>query len=831
MRKTAFTCVVLILVTAAIWGLKALYDAEGRMANDPEARVASGNSGSTDEREAKEQPRRPNEWFLEQRAYPGHSIPQDQYTKSQTEARALRAAVVQNAATPIWSLAGPTNIPGRVSTLAVHPSQPNTIYAGAAAGGLFKSTNLGGSWSPIFDAVGTYAIGSIAIRPDNPSVLFVGTGEATVAIDMYEGVGIYKSSDAGATWSFLGLPNSGVIGKMIIDPLRPDTMYAAVLGRTFGFRFGTNKSTERGVYRSIDAGTTWQRVLYLNDSTGCIDVALHPSTGTLFAALYYPYNSSDNAIWKSSNNGDTWTLISGTGGLPTSPDMSRIGLTVDPSSNTVYALHIDNVTSNLYGLYKSTDLGVNWTQTNDAAIASSYGGFGWYFGQVRVAPGNPNIVYSLGQTLWKSDNGGGSWFEVTNFTHVDFHDLYILPSNPNVVYSGCDGGVNYSSNGGASWSTFFNMPTTQFYAATVDFNDPTHIYGGSQDNNTLRTMTGGTGDWSSIWGGDGFYSAVDYTNSNIIYAESQNGYIVKSTDNAANFSWAQNGISPSEPHAWNTPLIMDPNTPATLYTSTDRVYKTTDGALNWTAISPSLTTRYLTTIGVAKSDPGVVYAGSRTGTVFVTQNSGGSWTDIGGPLPDRWITRLTVDPVFAGICYVTLSGYISHGEKAAHIYRTGNYGSTWTDITNNLPNSPVNDVIIDPLNLSTLYVATDVGVYETKNVGGVWAPLGTGMPITCVHDLEMNSASRQIIAATHGRSMYKSTLPCCFGTTGNADGDLNDVVDISDVFAVVDFLQQSIPLSNCPDENDVNKDGPVDISDVFALVDYLSLSSALPLCP
>jgi photosystem II stability/assembly factor-like uncharacterized protein len=486
----------------------------------------------------------------------------------------------------------------------------------------------------------------------------------------------------------------------------------------------------------------------------------------------------------------------------------------------------------LLGLYKSTDLGVNWERTNDAAIATSFGGFGWYFGQVRVAPGDPNTVYSLGQYLWKSTDGGNSWANVTQSAHVDFHDMYILPTNKNVVYSSCDGGVNHSNDGAHSWTTFFNMPTTQFYAGTIDFNNPTHLYGGTQDNGTNRTLTGSTGDWASILGGDGFYCLIDYTDPNVIYAEYQYGGLHKSTDGGMNWSWAMSGITPdpTEPHGWNTPVVMDPHTPTVLYYGTDRVYKTTNGAGNWTSISPSLTTRYITTIGVAKSDPNVVYAGSRTGTVYVTNNSGGSWTSISMGLPNCWITRLTVDPLDAGICLATVSGWVPFGDKTPHVFRTVNYGTSWTDISSNLPNAPVNDIILDPLNRNTLYVGTDVGVYQSRNAGVTWSPLGTGMPITCVHDLEMNSATRQMIAATHGRSMYKTTLSCCIGRTGNVDCDSADATDISDLTVLIDNLYVNFTPLCCKAEANVDgsPDGNVDIGDVTGLIDYLYVNFTLP---
>ncbi|RME21791.1 MAG: hypothetical protein D6800_11695, partial [Candidatus Zixiibacteriota bacterium] len=307
---------------------------------------------------------------------------------------------------------------------------------------------------------------------------------------------------------------------------------------------------------------------------------------------------------------------------------------------------------------------------------------------------------------------------------------------------------------------------------TVNYQNSDHIYGGAQDNGTMRTLTASQSDWTRIFGGDGFFSLVDYTNPNIIYVEFQFGDLYRSDDGGFSFTWAQNGIDPSgtEPHGWNTPLAMDPNHPNIIYYGTDRVYRSTDRANNWTAISPSLSSGYITTIGVAKSDSLVVYAGSRVGAVQVTTDAGTTWTDISGSLPNRWVTRLTVDPFDAAVCYVTLSGYISQGETLPHIFRTTDFGATWTDISSNLPDAPLNDVIIDPHDNNTLYVGSDVGVYVSNNLGGSWAPLGTGMPITTVHDLEMNPRTRKLVAATHGRSMFQTFIPCPDMTDTDGDG-------------------------------------------------------------
>lgn len=743
--------------------------------------------------------RRPSNYFFEQRAYPYDYIPQEQYREAVAQAKLIRRqqSTSLGADAVVWSPAGPFNIPGRITCIDVHPTDPNTIYAGSASGGVYKSTDLGGSWDIVFGDDGTYSIGALAIDPNDGNTIWVGPGEASASIDSYEADGVYKSTDGGLNWTnMLALPTAR-IGKIVIDPSNSQRVFVAVQGPRFN-----PDVPDRGLFRTEDGGSSWTKVLYIDDGTGCIDVAIHPSTGIVMASTWWFTSGATSALYRSTSNGDAGSFveITCTSNLVCSGELGRIGVTIDPLSTTAYCSIIGS-DQTLLALYRSNDLGVTWTQTNDGDLVNTFGGFGWYFGQVRVAPGNPDIVYTLGVTMMKSIDGGSSWFSVNNGIHVDHHALYISPSDPDILYGGCDGGVNYSTDGGNSWDRFLNMDNTQFYAITMDFNNPEQIYGGTQDNGTMRTSTGAVDDWHRILGGDGFYCLVDYTNSNIIYAESQYGNLSKSVDGGQSFSWAQNGIDPGddEPHGWNTPIEMDQNDPTILYYGTDRVYKTTDGADNWSAISSGFSTRYLTTIASAKSDGQVVYAGARSGEVWVTTDGGTNWNDVGADLPDRWITRLAVDPFDAAVCYVTISGYLTDGDPLPHIWRTTNYGETWTDISSNLPDAPINDVIIDPHDNQILYVGSDVGVYSTADLGGSWALLGTGMPITAVADLVMDKKTRKIVAGTHGRSMFSAIVPCGDLTDTDGDGVGND-------------------CDNCPDDQnadqaDFDNDGIGDICD------------------
>jgi len=803
--------------------------------------------------------RRPSDWFFHQRAFPADSIPTLQRRASIEQAELMHMRFLKDADDePVWEKAGPTNIPGRICDLAVHPSAPNTIYAASASGGIFKTTDLGETWAAIFDEAGVPPVGAIAIDPNDPSVLYAGTGEPNPARNSYEGNGLYKSEDAGLTWTFSGLPDSYRIGRIVVDPTNSQRVFAAVFGTRFGVA-GLN----RGLYRSLDGGQTWDQILYVGNA-GCIDVALHPSSGVVLAAMWDRTYRDASAVWRSDDRGDTWTELDNTQGLPaTSVNLDRIGVTIDPVSGTCYALFAD-VNSDFYGLYKSIDTGANWTRTSDGGLAemnASWSG-GWWFGNVRVAPGRPDEVYPMGLDIYRSIDGGGLFGNVsTGKIHVDQHAMYILETNPDVLYAGCDGGVYYSADQGITWSHLQGMHNTQFYAITMDYQNPERLYGGTQDNGTMRTLTGSLDDWEEIWGGDGFYCLVDPTNSDLIYAESQNGYLVMSENGGSSWYWFQDGIEYSDPKNWCTPVVMDPSDPHLLYYGSNKIYRLNWDWWWWEPISSALTYNTVTTIGVSRTTNQVIYAGTEDGAVYVTTNGGGSWNLIVSGLPMRYVTRLTVDHINPAVAYVTLSGYKQDLDMLPHIFRTENYGTSWTDISGDLPEAPINDVIVDFFHDSTLYVASDVGVYVTNDLGASWRPFGTGMPIACVHDLEYHVPTRTIVAGTHGRSMYKIIAPCWDTNDQDGDGvgdacdncvavhnpdqldaDLDQIGDACDECTDLDgdgygdpgYAANTCPDDNCPDvvnpdQGDADGDGIGNACDFRAEVRDTVATSCLKL--
>ena len=820
---------------------------------------------------------RPSDWYYIQRAYPHPTIPEGKPLEAVKEAQIDRQEQLLNKsandATAIWVQAGPTNVPGRITDITVNPNDTSMIFAASAAGGVFKSTDFGVTWTSIFDEAGSPSIGAIALDPTDPDIIYVGTGEANAASDNYEGNGIWKTTDGGLTWNNIGLPNSYHIARIVINPSNTDMIWVAVGGKHFG---ATNP--ERGVYRSTDGGANWSQQLYVNDSTGCVDIVYHPNSGKLFAAMWekvrYPDLPSDfggfgSGIHVSSDLGATWDKLDPTTslgvGLPfIAEDVGRIGLAADPTSNNIYALYSSDI-GEFRGVYQSTDAGINWSRLNDGGISDVFGSWngGWYFGQIRCAIGSTiNYLYVMGVEIYRSNMTGStvgdSWQWVGSGVHVDHHAMYIDPNNENRVYLGNDGGVDVSTNAGNSWTQCYNMPSTQFYAITIDPSNPERLYGGAQDNGTNRTLTGNLGDWDHIFGGDGFYCLVDPNNSNTIFVEYQYGDLYKSTNLGSNWSYAQSGIGGSDRHNWCTPFVFDPNNSNIMYYGSNYLYRSIDQANSWNAISGDLTNGphpragfgTITTISVSPQNPAVIYVGTDDGNVWVTQNTGSSWTKISGGttgLPDRYVTRVAADPNIVGRVFVTFSGY-KNSDHQPHIFMNDNYGTAaWQDISGNLPDAPINDVIVDPDEVFTLYAGTDVGVYVTSNptttFDGVWEPLGIDMPIIPVHDLDYHPATRKLVAGTHGRSMFATTLPCndpldddndgwgnsCDNCPQNsnadqADADFDGIGDVCDACTDTDgdgfgdpgYAANTCPEDNCPeysnpDQADFNNNGIGDL--------------------
>lgn len=701
-------------------------------------------------------------------------------------ARLLRARVVALSgldAAGTWQPRGPVNVGGRVTDLIGDPADSNKFYVGAASGGVWKTTDGGVTFTPIFDGQGSLSIGALAIDPRDSNVLYVGTGEANPGGGSvtYPGDGVWKTTDGGVTWQHLGLDSTVSIGRIVVDPRSPDTVFVAATGELF------SRNVDRGVYRSQDGGRTWTKVLFVSDIAGGIDLAIDPvDPRRVFAATWERirtpaeriYGGPGSGLWRSTDGGTTWTRLAG--GLPaTTAEPGRIGVALAPSSpSTVYAVYYRKADSALDGLFRSTDGGTTWIRQSVTNLTAIIGAQGFWSGRIFVHPTNPSEVWVDGVGLARSTNGGASFGSISGL-HADHHAQWFFPANPAVILKGTDGGLYRSTNGGTSWTHFNNLPISQFYTVEAHPAEPLKLYGGMQDNGVKRTLTGALNDWSNVTGGDGFEVHVDPRSTQVIYSESQFGALSRSTDGGTSFSSATSGITGRR--GWKTPLAIDPASTgtgltSTIYLGSSQLFRSTNSAGSWTAISGDLTNGNqgvgpvvfgtITTVAVAPSNRNTIYIGTDDGNVWVTQNAGATYTRLDAALPDLWVTQVAVDPGDDAIAYATFSGF-RVDQPLAHVFRTTDHGATWSDISSDLPDAPVNEIAIDPRVSSTLYVGTDVGVFVTSDLGGTWAPLGTGLPDgVVVTDMTILAGPpATLLAATYGRSIYSIELPGPAATT------------------------------------------------------------------
>jgi photosystem II stability/assembly factor-like uncharacterized protein len=724
----------------------------------------------------------PSDWYYAQRAYPNETIDHNAYLEAAHQAQAFKNKTLKTRSAVNWVLAGPINSGGRITSLAVHPSNPQTIYVGAAAGGIFKSTNAGTSWTPTFDEALTLAIGDVAVAPSNPQIVYVGTGEANGGggSTNYDGVGVYKSLNGGSTWQHLGPTGIGSIGKVAIDPKNPNRVFVAAMGYLYA------PNSKRGVYRTTNGGSSWEKVLYLTDSTGCIDIAIHPTKpDTVYAAMWErirrpssrDYGGFTCGIFRSVNGGQTWVKMQT--GLPTF-DIGRIGITISPKDPSVlYAIYADE-SGDYVGTYRSNNNGESWAKLDpNNNLQYMYAGFGWWFGKIYADPTDVNMVYALGVESYRSVNGGQTWQTFTKLNHVDHHAMWINPNDNTQILDGNDGGLYNTKDFGDNWIFQNNLPISQFYTCEIDEQNPLKLYGGAQDIGTWRSTNAALDNWLRIFSGDGFYCLVNPLDNRYVYAESQFGNLGRSTDGGESFGYALSGIDRLDRKNWQVPVVFSPVNPSTLYLGTSRVYRSTDNAATWQAISTDLTRGFggtagivfgtITSISVSPKNPQIIYVGTDDGLVSVTSDGGLNWRKITNGLPNRWITHVEADPFDVNTAYVTLSGF-KWNEYQPHVLKTTNLGETWEDISANLPQAPVNDIVPDPSVKGTLYVATDMGVFVTSSDDGTfWTLLGTGMPLSPVTDLRFHRATRKLVAATFGRSMYYTNLPAVVSATQDID--------------------------------------------------------------
>lgn len=725
----------------------------------------------------------PADWMALQRIYPHNTMNIQAHVAEMTKAAELQKA----AATRFeWEPAGPENIGGRITDLAINPDNINEMYIGAATGGILKTTDGGATWENVFDDRPLISIGDLALDPENPEIIYAGTGEANSSSFSFIGDGMHKSVDGGETWEHIGLENSAYIGRVVVDPDNTDRIFVAACGNLF------STNSDRGVYRSEDAGNTWEQVLFITDSTAAIDIVQHPENpDILIAAMwerarglnYRNSFGSSSGIWKTTDGGDNWYEL--TNGLPTGSNVGRIGLDIAPSNPDVVYAFYDN--SNEVNVFRSDDLGESWNSTSDWALQGMNSSFGWYFGQVRVDPVDEDQIYLMGVEMWGSSNGGDNYYNIADYgntweIHVDHHAMWIDPVTGR-IFEGNDGGLYYSDDKGNNWTKINNLPITQFYHIDIDYLEPQRIYGGTQDNNTVRTLTGNLDDWQAILGGDGMYCQIDYTNSNIVYAASQWGNLYRSFDQGNDFNYIA-GAFENDRKNWAAPYKLHPEEPSTLYFGTYRLWKGTNYGNSWDAISGDLTMgdagstfHTISTLDISKLNTNYLLTGADDGMVYFSPDDGDSWENISNGLPQRWITSVVFDPFDENTIYVTVSGF-RWDEQTPHVFKSTNLGQDWMNITSNLPEIPVNELVCDPGYPDRLIVATDAGVFMTYDGGDYWMGISSGMPNTACVTMHIHPDTRDLVVGSYGNSCFRINLDDVFtGVNDNVvemlSGDLS----------------------------------------------------------
>ncbi len=717
-----------------------------------------------------------------------------------------------------WSHIGPVNISGRSTDIAVvTPKGKNyTIYVATASGGLWKTVNEGTTWEPVFEQAPSTSIGDVAISPSNPEIVWVGTGEANIFRSSQAGCGIYKSIDGGKSWQHMGLTDTYTIARILVHPQNPDVVYVAASGHEW------TDNSERGVYKTVDGGKTWEKVLFISSRTGAIDLVMDPTQpDTLYAATWQrirlkwndPRNFtgySESGIYKTTDGGKTWMPINT--GLPEPRFRGRIGLDICLKKPQVLYALVDNYEIardatqeeriDGYGLpssgiikgatvYRSDDGGENWTLVAPTTpemksyLERHSGTYGWVFGQIRVDPNDENTVYILGVPLSVSKDGGKTFRQLRGM-HVDHHGLWIDPDNSDYLVNVNDGGIVISYDGGKNWRQFtHNLPVCQFFNIAYDMDTPFRVYGSMQDHGSFRAQVvrkrnRWTGEvlpgfeameFEPAPGGEGCSHAIDPTNPNIVYSASFYGRIQR-TDLRLQQREATKSLYlrtlPGEPPLrgqWIAPILISPHHHETIYWGMQYLFRSANRGDIWERISPDLTYNnpaemgdipYHTIFTIAESPlrPGLIYVGTDDGKVHVTKDGGKTWQEIMAGLPyQKWVSRIVASAFDIGTVYMTQNGK-RDDDFTPYIWKSTDFGKTWTSIVGNIPLGPVNVIREDPVDKNILYVGTDIGVYVTKDGGKSWSVMGGNLPSTYVHDLIIHPRDNILVIATHGRGMW-----------------------------------------------------------------------------
>ncbi len=687
---------------------------------------------------------------------------------------------------------------GRVDDFAVSERQPSTFYVGVATGGVWKTTNNGTTWEPVFDAQDVSSVGAVAVAQDNPNIVWAGTGEDNNRQSSSWGSGVYKSTDGGRTWKNMGLQESRHVGRIVIDPVDSNVVYVAATGHLWG----ANK--ERGLFKTIDGGQTWTTSLFVDDQTGASDIVMDPTNNkVLYVAMYQRQRSvwgfngggPGSAIYKTVDGGANWTKL--TEGIPPG-SLGRIGLDIYRKDPKVVLALIQHERDS--GLYRSDDAGAHWTKvgnTNPRPL---------YFSQIRVDPNDSRRMYVVGTRLMVSNDSGKTFNEVRiryarggtdrPRDDMDAHALWIDPRDSNHLVLGSDVGVTISYDRGTTWDYVDNLPLGQFYHVGYDMETPYHVYGGLQDNDVwtgpsaVRNRFGiANHEWTTLGIGDGFVALADPRDSHNIYAETQDGNIVRVNRETNERKSIRPQAGRGEPPlrwTWDTPMILSPHDPKTLLVAANKVFRSTDRGDSWETISPDLTSgadrETLSLMGVTGSEiklskndgvaawptivaltesprkAGLYYAGADDGTVNVSRDAGKSWTNISAKFPGR--PQATPAKRFAASVFddaVAYAVFNNHraDDYGSYVYVTNDYGSTWKSLSSTLPGGQVaNCITEDPNNPDVLYLGTESGLFVTLDRGQHWSRLQNNLPTAPIDEITIHPRDNDMLLATHGRSIW-----------------------------------------------------------------------------
>ena len=697
---------------------------------------------------------------------------------NRTAARSIGPAVMSGRIVDIAVAESPLTRGGRLGTV---------IYIAAATGGIWKSTSGGVDWEPILDDAGVGSMGDVTVAPSNSDIVWVGTGEPNNMRSSSYGDGVYKSVDAGASFEHMGLRTSQHVGRIVIHPENPDIVYVAAVGPLWG------PGGERGVFKTTDGGETWEGVLTIDRHTGVTDLAMDPTNpDVLYAAALqrerraYSYvgGGPGSGIYKTVDGGATWSKL--THGLPTS-DMGRIGLDISLSHpSTVYAV----IEGSEQGVYRTDNGGRGWRKMSDIASIP------WYFGQIRVDPRDPEVVYHLGVPLQRSTDGGANWERIARTTHVDHHSMWINPEDPSHILLGNDGGFYVSHDRGETWDFSPNLPVSQFYAVGLDMQEPFFgIYGGLQDNSTWggpsrtrNSMGIGNADWIRMAGGDGFFAAIDPTDHNIAFVESQNGNIQRYNRRTGERKSIRPRPAPGEDayrFNWSSPIQLSPFDPATVYFAGNHVFKSTNRGDAWEVLGEDLTREIdrndlpmmgavparnavsrhqgtavfsnISTMHVSSLRPGHIATGTDDGTISVTTDDGQTWrkmTNLPGVPDTTYVSRVRWSNHDEATLYATLDGHRSNDFRP-YVLKSTDMGESWTSIAGDLPEfGNVRAFAEHHEDPNLLFVGTEIRPFVSLDGGESWVPLENGIPPSPVHDLKIHPRDDALVVATHGRGFF-----------------------------------------------------------------------------